>query len=141
MPSEIGMIAEKYVMRAPLKYSGTAGPGTFVTVQLATGACWPMPIAVSASNRAESASVAAGACLVMSVSSLAPTACSMSSAFDGVLVDRAQPPHRVVDLGAERHAHHAECRPAPPPPGSALRIDNGAIDTMLGPGNSSCVIR
>ena len=35
MPSEIGMIAEKYVMRAPSKYNGMLGPGTFAIVQLA----------------------------------------------------------------------------------------------------------
>ena len=37
MPSEMGMMAEKYVMRAPSRYSGLADPGTLATVQLAIG--------------------------------------------------------------------------------------------------------
>ena len=39
MPSDIGMMAEKNVMRAPFRYNGTDGPGTLVIVQLADGAC------------------------------------------------------------------------------------------------------
>ena len=53
MPSEIGMIADRYVMRAPFRYSGIVGPGTLVTVQLASGARCPMPRAEPASSRAD----------------------------------------------------------------------------------------
>ena len=37
MPSLTGRIAEKKVMRAPPRYSGTDGPVTRVIVQLASG--------------------------------------------------------------------------------------------------------
>ena len=69
MPSAIGMMAEKYVMRAPHRYSGTDGPGTLVMVQLASGARRPMPAAARPSILLVRASVAAGAWLPMSVSS------------------------------------------------------------------------
>ena len=39
MPSEIGRMAEKYVMRAPCRNSGTEDPGTGLIVQLAS--CMP----------------------------------------------------------------------------------------------------
>ena len=37
MPSAIGRMAEQYVMRAPCRYTGVAGPGTWTIVQLGSG--------------------------------------------------------------------------------------------------------
>ena len=81
MPSEIGMIAEKYVILAPSRYSGMAGPGTFMIVHPASGSRGE-PSDDPASSLADSASVAAGACLSNSVSSFARTAWSMSACVD-----------------------------------------------------------
>jgi len=74
----IGMIAEKYVMRAPSRYSGTDGPGTLVNTQFAIGARRPDPSRVRPSSLPVIASVAAGACVPMSVSSRALSARWMS---------------------------------------------------------------
>jgi hypothetical protein len=70
----MGMIAEKYVMRAPLRKSGTEGPGTLAMAQLAGGALRPAPSSSLPSILPVIARVAAGACVPMSVSSRAPMA-------------------------------------------------------------------
>ena len=49
MPSAIGRMAEQYVMRAPCRYTGVAGPGTWVIVQLGSG----MPRSVVAGAAAD----------------------------------------------------------------------------------------
>ena len=77
----------------------------------------------------------------MSVSSFAPIACPISSGVGRVLAYRTQPPHRVLDLGAERHAQQADAARSAGTLLSAFRIDTGAIETRLGPGSSSCVSR
>jgi hypothetical protein len=46
MPSAIGRMAEQYVIRAPCRYTGVGGPGTWVIVQLASGI--PRPVATGA---------------------------------------------------------------------------------------------
>jgi len=74
MPSAIGRMAEKYVMRAPLRYSGTRGPGTLVIVQHASGMLRCAAIDACPSSLLVMASVAAGACSLTSVISLAATA-------------------------------------------------------------------
>ena len=65
------MMAEKYVMRAPSRYSGFDDPGTLVRVQLAIGMWVPMSVAAFARILLASASVAAGACRATSVNSSA----------------------------------------------------------------------
>lgn len=78
MPSDMGMIAERYVSRAPRKYRGSFAPGTLVMAQLANGAQPPSKAEAERSILLVAAMATEGACCARLVNSRALMAWAMT---------------------------------------------------------------